>query len=80
MTAGTLRKGPGYIYRVGRDGAVRQWCELPDALFINGCTMHPNGGTLWVCESASGHILAIDLDKPGHWQVWLQGADLGFPN
>lgn len=84
MTAGTLRKGPGYIYRVERDGAVRQWCELRDALFINGCTMHPNGRTLLVCESASGRILAIDLDKPGHWEVWLEGDRLkpivpGYP-
>ena len=73
LTAGTLRKGPGCVYRVERDGAVRQWCELPDALFINGCTMHPNGRTLLVCESASGRILAIDLDKPGHCTDWLQG-------
>ena len=51
ITAGTLRKGPGYVYRVERDGAVRQWCELPDAVFMNGCTVHPNGGTLLVCES-----------------------------
>jgi sugar lactone lactonase YvrE len=72
ITAGTLRKGPGYVYRVERDGAVRQWCELPDALFMNGCTVHPNGGTLLVCESASGRILAIDLGQPGRWDVWLQ--------
>jgi sugar lactone lactonase YvrE len=56
MTAGTLRKGPGYVYRVERDGAVRQWCEFSDALFINGCTMHPNGRTLLACESASGSM------------------------
>ena len=43
MTGGTLYEGPGYIWRVERDGAVRQWCELPDATFMNGCTMHPNG-------------------------------------
>ena len=84
MTAGTLRKGPAYVYRVERDGAVRQWCELSDALFINGCTMHPNGRTLLVCESASGRILAIDLDKPGRCDVWLQGDRLkpivpGYP-
>ena len=72
MTAGTLRKGPGYVYRVERDGAVRQWCKLPDALFVNGCTVHPNGGTLLVCESASGRILAIDLAEPALWEVWLE--------
>jgi sugar lactone lactonase YvrE len=73
ITAGTLHKRPGYVYRVERGGSVRQWCELPDALFINGCTMHPNGGMLLVCESASGRILAVDLDKPGRCSVWLQG-------
>jgi len=72
ITAGTLRKGPGYVYRVERDGAVRQWCELPDALFVNGCAVHPNAGALLVCESASGRILAIDLGQPGRWDVWLQ--------
>jgi sugar lactone lactonase YvrE len=72
IAAGTLREGPGYVYRVERDGAVRRWCELPDALFTNGCTVHPNGGTLLVCESASGRILAIDLRQPGRCDIWLQ--------
>jgi len=67
-TGGTLRKGPGYIWRVEGSGAVQQWCELPDALFMNGCTIHPNGRTLLACESASGHILAIDLGQPGRWE------------
>ncbi|HEX4131073.1 MAG TPA: hypothetical protein VHZ24_13610 [Pirellulales bacterium] len=84
MTAGTLRQGPGYVFRLERGGTARLWCELPDALFINGCTMHPNDGTLLVCESASGRILAIDLDKPGRWNVWLEGDRLkpvvpGYP-
>ncbi len=73
VTGGTLREGPGYIWRVEPSGAVRQWCEVPDATFMNGCTMHPNGRTLLACESGSGRILAIDLDKPGRWDVWLQG-------
>jgi sugar lactone lactonase YvrE len=41
-TGGTLRKGRD-IWRVERSGAVQRWCELPDAIFMNGCTMHPNG-------------------------------------
>ena len=76
MTGGTLYEGPGFIWRVERSGAVRQWCELPDATFMNGCTMHPNGRTLLACESSSGHILAIDLGQPGRWDVWLQGDRL----
>ena len=76
VTGGTLYERPGFIWRVERSGAVRQWCELPDATFMNGCTMHPNGRTLLACESASGNILAIDVDKPGRWDVWLQGERL----
>ena len=76
MTGGTLYKGPGFIWRVEQTGTVRQWCELPDATFMNGCTMHPNGRTLLACESSSGHILAIDLGQPGRWDVWLQGDRL----
>jgi sugar lactone lactonase YvrE len=84
MTGGTLREGPGYIWRVEPGGAVRQWCKLLDARFMNGCTLHPNGRTLLACESASGDILAIDLDQPGRWDVWLQGDRLrpvvpGYP-
>jgi sugar lactone lactonase YvrE len=73
LTGGTLYDGPGFIWRVERKGGVRQWCELPDATFMNGCTMHPNGRTLLACESSSGHILAIDLGQPGRWDVWLHG-------
>ena len=76
MTGGTLYEGPGFIWRVERTGAVRRWCELPDATFMNGCTMDPNGRTLLACESSSGHILAIDLDQPGRWNIWLQGDRL----
>src|SRR5437870_6329397 len=76
LTGGTLYERPGFIWRVERSGAVRLWCELPDATFMNGCTMHPNGRTLLACESASGNILAIDLGNPGRWDVWLQGDRL----
>src|SRR5260370_2444779 len=76
MTGGTLQEGPGFIWRVERTGAVRQWCELSAAPFMNGCTLHPNGRTLLACESSSGHILAIDLGQPGRWDVWLRGDRL----
>jgi sugar lactone lactonase YvrE len=73
LTGGTLYEGPGFIWRVERTGRVRRWCELPDATFMNGCTMHSNGRKLLACESSSGHILAIDLGQPGRWDVWLDG-------
>src|SRR5580704_17008629 len=71
MTGGTLYEGPGFVWRVERSGAVLQCCALPDATFMNGCTMHPSGRTLLACESSSGDILAIDLGQPGRWDVWL---------
>jgi len=76
MTSGTLYEGPGFIWRVERTGAVRQWCELPDATFMNGCTMHPNGRMILACESSSGQIRGIDLGQPGRYDVWLQGDRL----
>jgi sugar lactone lactonase YvrE len=70
-TAGTFRKGPGYIWKIGPDGSVQHWTDLPDAVFINGCTLHPNGHTLLACESLTGQILAINLREPGRWSAWL---------
>src|SRR5215467_16062970 len=75
VTGVTLYERAGFIWRVERSGGVRQWCELLDASFMNGCTMHPDGRTLLACESSSGHILAIDLRQPARWEVWLQGID-----
>jgi sugar lactone lactonase YvrE len=76
VTGGTLYERPGFIWRVERGGGVRQWCEFPDATFMNGGTLHPNGRTLLACESSSGDILSIDLGQPGRWDVWLQGERL----
>src|SRR6266852_5202628 len=56
-TGGTFRKGPGYIWKIAAGGSVQHWTDLPDAIFINGCTLHPNGHTLLVCESLTGRIL-----------------------
>src|SRR6202140_45506 len=70
-TGGTFREGPGYIWRIGPDGSVRIWTDLPDAVFINGCTLHPDGHTLLACESMTGRVLAIDLREPGRWSAWL---------
>ena len=35
-TGGTFREGPGYIWKIGPDGSVQHWTDLPDAVFING--------------------------------------------
>jgi sugar lactone lactonase YvrE len=70
-TGGAFFKGPGYIWKIAPDGSVQHWADLPDALFINGCTLHPDGRTLLACESLTGRILAIDLREPSRWSAWL---------
>ena len=71
VTGGVMREGPARIWKVTPDGRVQPWALIPDATFINGCTMHPDGRTLLVCESQTGRILAIDLTRPDHWWAWL---------
>jgi len=66
-TAGALSHGPWLYMEIGPDGSVRHWTDLPNAVFMNGCTLHPNGHTLLACESVTGRILAIDLREPGRW-------------
>jgi sugar lactone lactonase YvrE len=70
VTGGTVGQAPGYVWRVSPTGNVQEWVQIPDAVFMNGCTPHPDGDTLLVCESATGRILAIDLRKPG-WTAWV---------
>ena len=70
-TGGTFREGPGYIWQIGPDGSVQHWTGLPDAVFLNGCTLHPDGHTLLACESMTGRVLAIELREPGRWSSWL---------
>jgi len=71
VTGGQFPKGPGHVWRVAPDGLVGHWAHLPDAPFINGCTLHPDGRTLLACESLTGRILAVDLREPGRWSAWL---------
>ncbi len=70
-TGGAFPQGPGHVWRVAQDGTVRHWTDLPDAPFINGCTIHPDGKTLLACESMTGRILAIDMREPHRWRAWL---------
>jgi sugar lactone lactonase YvrE len=70
VTGGVVGQAPGYVWRI-RSGQPELWVEIPDALFMNGCTPHLDGRTLLVCESVTGRILAIDqIEK--RWSVWLQ--------
>jgi sugar lactone lactonase YvrE len=70
VTGGAVGQAPGYIWRI-RSGQPELWVEIPDAVFMNGCTPHLDGRTLLVCESVTGRILAIDQNEK-RWTVWLQ--------
>jgi sugar lactone lactonase YvrE len=70
VTGGILAQAPGHIWRI-QSGQPELWLEIPDAVFLNGCTPHPDGRTLLVCESITGRILAID-QMERRWSVWLQ--------
>ncbi len=70
-TGGAFPTGPGHVWRIAPGGEVRHWADLPDAPFINGCTVHPNGQILLACESLTGCVLAIDLRGPNQWNTWL---------
>jgi len=45
--------------------------EIPDSVFVNGCTPRLDGRTLLVCESVTGRILAIDQTEKRS-SVWLR--------
>jgi sugar lactone lactonase YvrE len=74
VTGSTMKAPPGHVWKVSADGAVRNWADIPDATFLNGCDLHPNGRQLLVCESRASRVLAIDLQEPGKWSVWLEDA------
>jgi sugar lactone lactonase YvrE len=70
VTGGVVGQTPGYIWRI-RSPQIEPWVEIPDAVFMNGCTPHPDGRTLLVCESVTGRILAVDQNEK-RWWAWLQ--------
>jgi sugar lactone lactonase YvrE len=70
VAGGVLGQAPGRIWRIDTSGAVRNWLEIPDAVFLNGATLHPNGRELLVAESVTGRILAVDLQTPSV-ATWL---------
>ncbi|MBV9748599.1 MAG: hypothetical protein JO157_07285, partial [Acetobacteraceae bacterium] len=43
---------------------------IPDAVFLNGATLHPDGRRLLVAESVTGRVLAVDLERSGY-ATWL---------
>lgn len=71
VSGGTPGTAPGSIWKVTHDGCVSQWCEIPEAMFLNGMTMHPDGRHLMVAESLLGQVIAVDTANPRH-RVWLR--------
>ncbi len=76
-TGGVLGAAPGLVWRVERGGEVHQWLAIPDAVFLNGATPHPDGRRLLIAESITGRVLAVDLTTPG-CATWL-ASDLLKP-
>lgn len=77
-TGGRVGELPGRIWRVLPDGGVDAWVDIPDAPFLNGCTVAPDGRTLLVCESLTGRVLAVDMGTRG-WATWLGDDALRSP-
>lgn len=78
-TGGTVGETPGHVWRIGAGGEAEPWAEIADAVFMNGCTLHPDGTTLLVCESVTGRVLAVDLAAAGHWRAWIADPQLAPP-
>jgi sugar lactone lactonase YvrE len=70
-TGGTVGTAPGFVWRIAPGGAWQEWAQIADAVFLNGCTLHPDGATLLVCESVTGRVLAVDLREAARWRTWL---------
>lgn len=67
----------GVIWATGRDGSVRRLADLPDAAFLNGMALHPDGRLL-VAESIGGRVYAID-PASGAVTVWIGDERLRAP-
>ncbi len=71
VSGGTPGTAPGVIFQVSPAGVVSHWCDVPEAIFLNGMTLHPDGRHALVAESLLGQILEVDLHTPSV-SVWLQ--------
>ena len=74
-TGGTVGEPPGYVWRVSPGGRLESWAEIPDAVFLNGCTPHLDARAILVCESVTGRIFKVDL-ATRTWRVWLSDSRL----
>jgi len=77
VTPSTMKAPPGQIWKISTKGEVQHWTDLPEATFLNGCAVHPNGRELLVCEGRSSRVLSIDVREPNKWSVWLENEMIG---
>ena len=75
VSGGRPGQAPGMIWKADREGGVSRLAELPDALFLNGMALHPDGRRLLVAESIGGKVHSVDPDD-GKVEVWMQDAAL----
>jgi sugar lactone lactonase YvrE len=53
VTGCTMRTAPGYIWKVSVEGEVERWTDIPDATFMNGCTVYTlMGANFWSARAA----------------------------
>lgn len=67
----------GVVWATSRHGSVRRLAILPDAAFLNGMALHPDGRLL-VAESIGGLIYAVD-SATGSVAAWMQDERLRAP-
>jgi len=75
-TGGVLGQAPGLVWRIDAQGLAQEWATIPDALFLNGATPHPNGRSLLICESVTGRVIEVDQTAHGQWRTWLHDPQL----
>lgn len=74
VSGGAPGTAPGVVWRVERDGSVRQLSEITEAAFLNGMT--PLGDRMLIAESIGATIYVIDPVN-GEVERWLTHPLLG---
>ncbi len=74
ISGGEPGKPGGVVWATGRDGSVRRLADLPDAAFLNGMTLHPDGRLL-IADSIGGVIYAVD-PATGSVAAWMRDERL----
>jgi sugar lactone lactonase YvrE len=75
VTGGEVGQPPGFVWRVHPDGEAKEWAQVPNALFLNGCAVLPAHQLLLVAESLTGRLLAVDQRTPA-CSTWVEDGFL----